>query len=245
MSYKNPKFEDGQVLEAKPLNHLANDISQHDFFAAETLRQICKLVKFPLYQVDANIAIIGDSTIAGYPSYATIASYFSLKSGNTKIDISKPGDTIMGQLAKWKELSATEKSTLNYVFVQIGLNDMDETVETFRRQYTSLVAQIRADAPNAMLILGTMVPCKARWKILYPNAWEAAQERWETANGDIKNGYYDCDRVAYLHTMALGLNDNLRAEYDHGDRIHENAEGGKIVAYSWHAVAFGDTIVPD
>jgi hypothetical protein len=27
--------------------------------------------------------------------------------------------------------------------------------------------------------------------------------------------------------------------------VHENAEGGKIVAYSWHAVAFGDTIVPD
>lgn len=245
MSYENPKFEDGQVLEAKPLNHLANDISQHDFFAAETLRQICKLVTFPLYQVDANIAIIGDSTIAGYPKYATIASYFNLKSGNTKIDLSYPGDTIMGQLNKWKALSATEKSTLNYVFVQIGLNDIDETVETFRTQYTSLVAQIRADAPNAMLILGTMVPCKARWKTLYPNAWEAAQERWETANGDIKNGYYDCDRVAYLHTMALGLNDNLRAEYDHGDRIHENAEGGKIVAYSWHSVAFGDTIVPD
>lgn len=245
MSYKNPKFENGQVLEAKPLNYLANDISQHDFFAAETMRQICKLATFPLYSVDANIAVLGDSTVSGYPSYAKLSTYFSLSSGYTVSDISYPGDTLKGQLNKWNNIDATTKQNLNYVFCQIGLNDIDETVETFRTDYKNLIAKIRQDAPNAMLILGTMVPCKGRWKTLYPSNWEAFQGRWETANGDIKNGYYDCDRVAYLHTMALGLNDNLRAEYDHGDHIHENAEGGKIVVYSWHAVAFGDTIVPD
>ena len=206
---------------------------------AETLRQLAKETSFPLGNISGNIAILGDSTISGYPKYFALSTYFSVADGYTITDISKAGDTIVGQLNKWKALSATDKSALNYVFVQIGLNDTDETVETFRTQYTSLITQIRADAPNAMIILGTMVPCKQRWKVLYPNTWEEYQERWEIANEDIQNGYYDCDSVAYLHTEALGLDGNLRKEYNHGDHIHENAEGAKVIAYSWYLAALG------
>ena len=206
---------------------------------AEILRQLARETSFPLGNISGNIAVLGDSTISGYPKYSALSTYFSVADGYTITDISKAGDTIVGQLNKWKALSVTEKSALNYVFVQIGLNDIDETVETFRTQYTNLVAQIRTDAPNAMLILGTMVPCKQRWKVLYPNTWEEHQERWEIANEDIQNGYYDCDSVAYLHTEALGLDGNLRKEYNHGDHIHENAEGAKVIAYSWYLAAFG------
>ena len=206
---------------------------------AEILRQLARETSFPLGNISGNIAVLGDSTISGYPKYSALSTYFSVADGYTITDISKAGDTIVGQLNKWKALSVTEKSALNYVFVQIGLNDTDETAETFRAQYTSLIAQIRADAPDAMLILGTMVPCKQRWKVLYPNTWEEHQERWEIANEDIQNGYYDCDSVAYLHTEALGLDGNLRKEYNHGDHIHENAEGAKVIAYSWYLAAFG------
>ena len=206
---------------------------------AEILRQLARETSFPLGNISGNIAVLGDSTISGYPKYSALSTYFSVADGYTITDISKAGDTIVGQLNKWKALSVTEKSALNYVFVQIGLNDTDETAETFRAQYTSLIAQIRADAPDAMLILGTMVPCKQRWKLLYPNTWEEHQERWEIANEDIQNGYYDCDSVAYLHTEALGLDGNLRKEYNHGDHIHENAEGAKVIAYSWYLAAFG------
>lgn len=243
MAYEWQSFKNGQVLEAKHLNRIESSVIQHDVFAAETMRHLCKLATFPLYVVDANLAILGDSTTTGYPSYARLSTYFSVKSGKKISDIAKAGDTILGQLNLWNGLSAAEKSALNYVFVQIGLNDIDqltETLEDFRTNYKRLVAQIRADAPNAMLILGTMIPCKGRWKSLQGDQWQNAQTKWEAVNEDIKSGYYDCDRVAYLHTIALGLDDNLRAEYDHGDHIHENAEGGKIVAYSWHATAFGN-----
>ena len=156
-------------------------------------------------------------------------------------DISKPGDTLVGQLEKWNAISSSEKAALDYIFVQIGLNDTDETSETFRTQYKSLVEQIRKDSPDAELVLGTMLPCKKRLEVLYKENWQVNYERWKSANEDIKNGYYDCDRIAYLHTDALGLDDNLRSEYNHGDHIHENIAGAKIIVYSWYLAAFGDS----
>ena len=215
---------------------------------SENLRQLAKDTSFPLENISGNIAILGDSTISGYPKYSALSTYFSVADGYAITDISKAGDTIVGQLNKWNALFSEVKNSLNYVFVQIGLNDIDETVEAFRTQYKSLIAQIRTDAPNAMLILGTMVPCKQRWQVLYPNDWQEYQERWEIANEDIQSGYYDCDRVAYLHTEALGLDGNLRKEYNHGDHIHPNASGAKVIAYSWYLAAFGhlhryDTVV--
>ena len=208
--------------------------------AAEILRQAAKDAIFPLGNISGNIAVLGDSTISGYPQYSALSTYLSVADGYTVTDISKAGDTVAGQLNKWNALSVEAKNSLNYVFVQIGLNDMRNlTPESFRTRYNGLIAQIRADSPDAMLILGTMVPCKARWKYLEPNNWEEVQARWESANEDIKNFYNDCDRVAYLHTDALGLDDNLRTEYDHGDHIHPNASGAKVIAYSWYLAAIG------
>ena len=208
--------------------------------AAEILRQAAKDAIFPLGNFSGNIAVLGDSTISGYPQYSALSTYLSVADGYTVTDISKAGDTVAGQLNKWNALSVEAKNSLNYVFVQIGLNDMRNlTPESFRTRYKGLIAQIRADSPDAMLILGTMVPCKARWKYLEPNNWEEVQARWESANEDIKNFYYDCDRVAYLHTDALGQDDNLRTEYDHGDHIHPNASGAKVIAYSWYLAAIG------
>lgn len=241
MLYTKNNFKDGAVLTAAQLNHTEIEVLGHTLVMAETLRQVAKLATFPLYKIAGNIGIIGDSTISGYPKYPALATYLSVTSGHSITDISTPGDTLVGQLSKWNEISATTKQGLNYVFCQIGLNDTDETKETFRSQYKELIAKIRADAPNAKLILGTMVPGLGRYEDLYgdtPEVVKSRQENWEAANKDIKSGYYDCDAVAFLHTEALGLDKRLRPEYDHGDGIHENVEGAKIVVYSWCATAF-------
>lgn len=251
--YDKINFKDGETLKAEQLNHMEEGIYKNstnasgvnqtitDFFS-EMLRRLVPTFTVPFYTIKGNVAVIGDSTISGYPSYAKLSTYFSLASGYTLSDISTPGDTLKGQLNKWNALDATVRQNLNYVFCQIGLNDIDETAEDFRTYYKNLIAKIRQDAPNAMLILSTMLPCKERWKALFPNDWEAYLKRWQSANEDIKNGYYDCDRVAYLHTDALGLYGALRAEYDHGDHIHEKPEGGKIIVFSWLSVAFNNQI---
>ena len=248
--YDKINFQNNKVLTAEQLNHMEDGIYKNslntsqpvtDFFS-EMLRRLVPTFQTPFYTISGNVAVIGDSTIAGYPSYPRLSTYFTVESGYTLSDIAKPGDTIKGQINLWNELDATTKQNLNYIFCQIGLNDIDETVETFRTDYKNLIAKIRQDAPNAMLILSTMLPCKERWKTLYPTNWEAAQEKWELANEDIKSGYYDCDRIAYLHTDALGLYGNLRSEYDHGDHIHEKPEAGKIIVFSWLSVAFNNVI---
>lgn len=248
--YDKINFKNNQVLTAEQLNHMEDGIYKNsvkinqpvaDLFS-EMLRRLVPTFQTPFYTIKGNVAVIGDSTVAGYPSYPRLSTYFTLSPEYTLSDIAKPGDTIKGQLNLWNELDITTKQNLNYVFCQIGLNDIDETVETFRTDYKNLIAKIRQDAPNAMLILSTMLPCKERWKTLYPTNWEAAQERWELANEDIKSGYYDCDRIAYLHTDALGLYGDLRSEYDHGDHIHEKPEAGKIIVFSWLSVAFNNII---
>lgn len=244
--YDKIKFENNKVLTAEQLNHMEDGIYKNslntsqpvtDFFS-EMLRRLVPTFQTPFYTIKGNVAVIGDSTIAGYPSYPRLSTYFTVESGYTLSDIAKPGDTIKGQLNLWNELDTTTKQNLNFIFCQIGLNDIDETIETFRVDYKNLIAKIRQDAPNAMLVISTMLPCKARWKTLYPNDWEAAQARWESANEDIKSGYYDCDRIAYLHTDALSLYGDLRPEYDHGDHIHEKPDGGKIIVFSWLSTAF-------
>lgn len=237
-TYKINNFENGDVLYAAPLNSLQHETYLQSKMLPEMVRQMCKTLTFPLYTINGNILIIGDSTIAGYPSYTPLANYFKVGTGFTITDISKPGDTIIGQNNAWNALEVETKNKLNYVFCQIGLNDIDETKENFRIYYKSLIESIRRDAPNAKLILGTMTPCKDRWKTLYGDNWENYFNKWISANNDIKNRYYDCDEVAYFHTDALGIDDVLRPEYDHGDKIHENAEGAKIVAFSWYATAF-------
>lgn len=239
MSYRKQGFSDGDVLSAKPLNSMDTELFAHSQIIAETIRQVSKLATFPLYTINGNIAVLGDSTISGYPKYPALSTYLGVADGYTITDIATPSDTLAGQLKKWNNIDADIKQNLNYIFCQIGLNDCDETKETFRTRYKALIAQMRADAPNAKLILGTMLPCKGRWELLNLDT-AAFQDRWLSANKDIINGYYDCDAVAYLHTDALGLDEWLRQEYDHGDRIHENAAGGKVIVYSWCAAAFSN-----
>lgn len=238
MAYSKNNFTDGDVLKAEKLNHTETEVFAQSRLIAENLRQMTKLVTFPLYTIQGNIAVLGDSTISGYPNYPALSTYLKVGDGYTITDIATPSDTLSGQLSKWNNLESTIKQNLNYIFCQIGLNDIDETKETFRTRYKALIAKMRADAPNAKLILGTMLPCEGRWHLLFPSEADAYQERWESAVNDIKSGYYDCDAVAHLHTDALGLDGWLRPEYDHGDRIHENEAGGKIIVYSWCSVAF-------
>lgn len=213
-----------------------------DELTPDAIRCITKIVEFPMYSIEGNIAVLGDSTIAGFPIYARLSTYLGVATGYSITDISNPGDTINQQLSRWNSLNMTVKSELDYVFVQIGLNDLGKTAAEFRTDYAALVAKIRIDAPNAKLVLGTMLPCKQRFKNLHSgDTWKSYYERWQSANEDIMNNYYDCDAVAYLHTQALGLDDDLRKEYDYGDAIHENSLGGKIIVYSWCMAAFGLT----
>ena len=61
---------------------------------AEILRQLARETSFPLGNISGNIAVLGDSTISGYPKYSALSTYFSVADGYTITDISKAGDTM-------------------------------------------------------------------------------------------------------------------------------------------------------
>ena len=219
--------------------------SEKDNLLYANLRQLAKLSTFPLYSVKGNIGIIGDSTISGYRG-VKIASLLQVDTGYAITDISYPGDTFTGQLNKWNALSSTTKSNLNYVFMQLGLNDvLDTTTSHFRELCATLINKIRQDSPDAVLILCSCVPCKQRFYDLSPNNPAralAAQQVWEDYYNDVKNNYYNADKICYLHSDAMAFDGyNLRKELDSGDHIHENEWGDKIIAFSWCAEAFDNS----
>ena len=162
----------------------------------ENIRQLSSLATYPLLPIQGNVAILGDSTIAGQAS-SKIASLISVASGYTITDLSVSGDTIGGQLSKWNNLAASVKSNLTYVFVEVGINDVSIThvTSTIKNSYTNLVNKIKQDTSNAEVIICTMTPCKGRWKALYGSNWQLYETVFEEVNESIKNNEYGATKV--------------------------------------------------
>lgn len=191
------------------------------------------------FEINGNVGILGDSTIAGYGG-TKVASFLNIS--GTKTDISQSGDTISGQTTKWGNLASATKSAMNYVFVQIGLNDLSESrVDSdIFSLYQTLVAAIRADAPSARIILGTMIPAYERFYDTAGHVKSVADikyHNWRELNRAIKDRLFiGADDVAFYHTLVMGdEKDNLIADYESNlnDHIHPNADGAKIIAWSW------------
>ena len=192
-----------------------------------------------LSEINGNICVMGNSTITAWGAYNSVASYLSYK--GTLIDISGLGDKINTQKTKWDALDTNEKLSLEYVFLQIGLNDLDpsESASTTLSRYQTLVNTINADAPFAKLILGTMIPCKQRLLNVYGAAnGLIAYQKWLDMNEAIKgngvNAIIGMVATASIHTDSLNDGDgNLDDAYDIGDGIHPNNAGRIIIADSW------------
>lgn len=191
------------------------------------------------YPINGNVGILGDSTIAGYGG-TRVKNLLTIDGIVT--DISTSGDTISGQTTKWNNIDPSVKAAMNYVFVQIGLNDSSESrvdITTFS-QYQTLISSIRADAPSAKIILGTMIPCRERYYVTSnynKSIAEIKYHNWKELNRAIKDMLFiGANSCASYHTIAMGdYNDNLLLEYEStlNDHIHPNAAGTKLIAWSW------------
>lgn len=186
-----------------------------------------------------SLGVIGDSTIAaGYggqlvPSY--IAEFTPITS------VAKPGDTILGQRAKWDAL--TNYHDFDVVILQIGLNDMDadlQTTSTVLSNYQALVNKVRADIrSDCKIYVSKMLPCRQRYINYFGEAKGLlAQQRWIDLNNAIagkgSNAITNVDGRINEHVSILGdASGNLKVEYDTGDHIHENPAGRQVIANAW------------
>jgi lysophospholipase L1-like esterase len=189
--------------------------------------------------IDGNICVVGNSTISAHLGGNAVADY--LKFTGNLTDISFPGSSILEQKDSWDLLSDATKLELDYVFVQIGLNDLSdvEPVTDVLARYQLLIDAINTDAPDAKLILGTMVPCRQRLLNVFGTIdGLAAYQKWlyinEAIKGNGANAVSGMDETASVHTLLLNDgNDNLAAAFDVGDGIHPNNDGRIIIARSW------------
>jgi len=172
---------------------------------------------------------IGDSTIAAYLGQNSVASYM------TNFDsIAVGGETINQQLTRWNNYGA--KATLDYVFIQVGLNDLVYTavLSDITTRYQNL---INAITPFCDVYVACMIPCKQRWINVYgATNGVLSQALWVGLNDYIMN---DATGVAGRIDAHVALLDdgsgNLADAYQTAemDEIHENNAGREIIADAW------------
>jgi len=196
-----------------------------------------KLLDFNDYTLTGNVIISGDSTIASYLGGSALASI--IENTGVMTDISEPGENIEEQVDRWNALSSQVKSAANFVFVQIGLNNINipaTPTTTIIAELNSYIQTINTESPNAFIVVGQMLPCKARWIASFGETnGNLAHKQWEEINKEMLS-ISNVNSFATVHTWLL--NDgkgNLRAEFETSanDHIHDNTNGRKMNAYSW------------
>jgi lysophospholipase L1-like esterase len=201
-------------------------------------------------------AVIGDSTsgILNSPKALPQAQPVAAFVGGMicgAADISNAGDRIADQLTKWNALP--DKSQLDAVTIQIGLNDVKgrvganlATTAQVIADLQALVDKVNTDKPaGCKTNIAQMTPCKA-WLDLAPNP-AAAYAAWQDVNTAIAGGgatpITGVDRRITGHVAALsGAGDILHANYDM-DGVHESDEARVIIASYWRAALEADGLM--
>lgn len=189
------------------------------------------------------IAIVGNSTIAAYAGGEAIAVLMNKDSAYSITDISVPGHTIKQQESKWRKIPSEIKQSLNYVFVEIGLNDLSakESAAIALARYQALIDLIRSETnESCKIITSTMTPCKNRFFQQHPDNYLISYKKWLDMNkaiiGKGPDKIINFDSYCKTHTKIL--NDgkgNLKPMYDTGDGIHTTTVARQIIADEWIA----------
>ncbi|REC56961.1 hypothetical protein DRF62_02045 [Chryseobacterium piscium] len=184
--------------------------------------------------------ISGDSTIAAYACRGqTIASQLftqnEISQGFSAQNIAVPGHTINQQLAAWNALS--NKNFFDVVLVQIGLNDVEQNINTVLTNYQNYINQIRSDIrPDAEIWISCMNPAK---KAYLDAGKPQAYANWVTLNNAIMSTISNVDKRNNYHVSLLSDgSDNLADQYNCGDNIHENQAGADIIKEGFRSMIF-------
>ena len=120
----------------------------------------------------------------------------------TITDIAHAGDTIAQQKTLYDALSSGTKSGFNYVFVQVGLNDLDpaESAATALARYQSLIDDINTNSATAKIVCGTMNPCRQRLIDVYGAVnGPIAYQKWLDMNTAITGSGPNAIKIGRAH----------------------------------------------
>jgi len=205
----------------------------------------------------AYCAVLGDSTVARLNSSSgigVIASYVSAQVGGMVTglaDVSYAGDRISHQKTAWTAIA--DKSALQAVFIQIGLNDVKgrvgentATTATVIADLQDLVDTVNADKPSGCkTYICALTPCK----IFLDGATNpsAAYSAWQDVNTAIAGGggtpITGVDaRITGYNTDLNDGSGNLLPLYDM-DGVHETTQARFIIGQYWRAQLEADGLV--
>lgn len=204
-------------------------------------------------------AALGDSTVAagkitgGLLADTRPVTGFMWDAEFGFADVSKIGDKIADQKTLWTAIA--DKSKLEAVFIQIGLNDIKtyiggntKTSAQVIADLQDLVGTVRAAAPSGCKVyICGLTPCKG-WLDAATNP-TAAYAGWQAVNDAIAgNGATPVTGVdGRITSHVTDLNDgsgNLAAEFDTaGDHVHPNNWGRWKVAGAWRAQLVADGLI--
>ena len=188
------------------------------------------------------IGIVGNSTIAAYAGGEAIGTLMNRTGAFDITDIAVPGYTIHQEDSLWRRLPVNVKKSLDYIFVEIGLNDLkaEEPAPVALARYQSLINLIRSETKHSCrIITSTMIPCKQRLINLHGETEGLISfKKWFDMNTAMEgSGPYritNFDDYCNAHTKILDDgNGNLAPVYDTGDAIHETTYARQIIANEW------------
>lgn len=201
-------------------------------------------------------AVLGDSTVAhlasnqGMPQAQKVSSFVGGMVVNAG-DVADAGDRIADQKTLWTALP--NKTALQAVFIQIGLNDVKgrvgENLATTAQviaDLQDLVNTVNADKPvGCKVYVSGLTPCRT-WLNLASNP-SAAYAAWQDVNTAIAGGggtpITGVDGRITSHVAALaGAGDILDPKYDM-DGVHENNEARFIIAQAWRTKLEADGLL--
>jgi hypothetical protein len=199
----------------------------------------------------AYVCVMGDSTVAALSGVAPIAPRVASFCGGAvcgRYDVAESGRKIAEQKASFIALS--DKSALDAVVIQIGLNDVKgrvgeglATTVTVIADLQDLVATVRAAvSASCRIYIAQMTPCRQWLESATDGA--AAYAAWLAVNEAIAGGgatpITGVDRriTSHVAQLADGSN-NLLAIYDYNDdHVHTSSEARWINAQAWRGDAF-------
>lgn len=231
-------------------NSVTDRLKLLELFSYSTNKIRSDLKKVLTYTNDQNsynpyVCAIGDSTIADYSGQNSILTQMKTIRELNEYTLAVPGDTIADQLTDWNNLTTQTKDSFDYVFIQVGLNDLNpaESAQTTLIRYQNLVnAIISTINVYCKVYACTMTPCKERLTDLYgATNGLIAYQKWLDMNEAFKGlgSYAITGTYGYVYEHTDLLNDgngNLKPEYEIpalNDHIHENNAARLIIAQKW------------
>lgn len=193
--------------------------------------------------------VLGDSVTAGWekgpPVGVAFPSVAQRSAGYLSFALSEPAATVADQLGAWQVSSYRGRSSLQWVIVQLGLNDIHngQTAAQIVTSLQTLVDDIASSTPNARILIGQMTPGRTYWN-------NAALNQIEL---DVNNSIMGVAGAIPIITGIAASADRismadlddgtgaLKTIYDVGDQLHPNTAGRLVMgaAYRARLVALG------